>query len=185
MDDLIRQFGAHIILFFYAEYHTVYDTHYDTKCYVHYDKKCAVHYETTYEHKYKKECATTHHPRCKTHYATTYVEECHIHHEKKCKAEYHTVYDTKVSEDVELRKFGNILNVMFRGDLMASKSLTFFDKKNLNWGGLKKWQKLSSVICSFTQQGHFVMSSCPQMKPENVILSQPRVERRVFQLLRF
>ena len=72
-----------------------------------------------------------------------------------------------------------------RGDLMASKSLTFFDKKNLNWGGLKKWQKLSSVICSFTQQGHFVMSSCPQMKPENVISSPPRVEKRVFQLLRF
>ena len=54
---MIRQFGAHTILIFYAEYHTVYDTHYDTKCYVHYDKKCAVHYETTYEHKYKKECA--------------------------------------------------------------------------------------------------------------------------------
>jgi len=74
---------------------------------------------------------------------------------------------------------------MCRGDLMASKSLTFFDKNNLNWGGLKKWQKLSSVICSFTQQGHFVMSSCPQMKPENVISSPPRVEKRVFQLLRF
>ena len=72
-----------------------------------------------------------------------------------------------------------------RGDLMASKSLTFFDKRNLNWGGLKSGKKLSSVICSFTQQGHFVRSSCPQMKPKNIILSQPRVERRVFQLLRF
>ena len=72
-----------------------------------------------------------------------------------------------------------------RGDLMASKSLTFFDKKNLNWGGLKSGKKLSSVICSFTQQGHFVMSSCPKMKPENVISSPPRVEKRVFQLLRF
>ena len=74
---------------------------------------------------------------------------------------------------------------MSRGDLMASKSLTFFDKRNLNWGGLKSGKKLSSVICSFTQQGHFVMSSCPQMKPKNIISSQPRVERRVFQLLRF
>ena len=67
-----------------------------------------------------------------------------------------------------------------RGDLMASKTLTFFDKTNLNWGGLKKWQKLSYVICSFTQQGHFVMSSCPQMKPENVISSPPRVEKGYF-----
>ena len=75
--------------------------------------------------------------------------------------------------------------VIPRGDLMASKSLTVFDKKNLNWGGLKSGKKLSSVICSFTQQGHFVMSSCPQMKPENVISSPPRVEKRVFQLLRF
>ena len=75
--------------------------------------------------------------------------------------------------------------VIIRGGLMASKSLTFFDKKNLNWGGLKSGKKLSSVICIFTQQGHFVMSSCPQMKPENKILSKPRVQRRVFQLLRF
>ena len=76
-------------------------------------------------------------------------------------------------------------NELLRGDLMASKSLTYFDKKNLNWGGLKKWKKLSSVICSFTQQGHFVMSSCPQVKSENVISSPPRVEKRVFKLLRF
>ena len=35
----------------------------------------------------------------------------------------------------------------------------------------------NQLLQYFTQQGHLVMSSCPQMKPENVISSKHRVAR--------